>query len=70
MADNDIQNCYYPVTPYVYPTTISTYQFYPYYNTVDQYKIQAMRLALEAKPGRPFKEVIKLAAQIEEYLRG
>lgn len=56
-------NCY-PST-YTPPTTYYWYTAY-----ADQIKVEAMRLALDARSGRPFKEVAKLASQIEEYLRG
>lgn len=70
MLDNDVQNCYpyYPEYPY-YPTTPATTNTFYFQSFVDKVKSEAMRLALEAKPNRPFKEVAKLAAQIEEYLR-
>lgn len=60
--DNLAQNC---VQPYIYPSTTYWYN----YSTVDYVKVEAMKLALEAKSGKPFKEIAKLAAQIEEYLR-
>lgn len=65
MAINDnTQNCY-PYTPY---TVSPTYTWFNV-NPVDHYKIEAMKLALGAKSGCSFKEIAKLAAQIEEYLR-
>ena len=65
MPINDVQNCYpyTSATPYIYPTT------YYYSSYVDGVKAEAMRLALEAKKGRPFKEIAKLATEIEAWLK-